>query len=232
MIVKRPADARGHAVIDWLNSWHTFSFASYFDPAHMGFGPLRVINEDRISPSGGFPTHGHRDMEILTYVLSGALEHKDSTGGGSIIRPGELQRMSAGSGIRHSEFNASDSEPVHLLQIWIEPDTNGIAPGYEQKDFDISMDETKARLVATSKSGTNALKIRQDAEVYACTLVEGETLEHKLAAERHCWIQVARGSIDLNGVQFVAGDGAAIGEETELAFIGTEPSEFLLFDLP
>ncbi len=232
MIVHRPSSERGRGQADWLDSRFSFSFAEYHDPAFMGFGPLRVINEDVIAPAGGFATHGHRDMEIITYVLSGALEHKDSTGGGSIIRPSEVQRMSAGSGIRHSEFNASDKESVHLLQIWIEPDKTGIAPGYEQKLFDPAGRDNRLQLVCAAKPREGALTIQQDAQVFAATLEAGKTIRHQLAPKRRCWLQIARGAVRLGDLALATGDGAAVTDQGEIVVEGVEAAEFLLFDLP
>ncbi len=227
--IRRSAD-RGRASLGWLDSRHTFSFADYHDPEHMGFGALRVINEDRVVPGAGFPRHGHQDMEILSYVLDGALEHKDSLGTGSIIRPGNVQRMSAGTGIQHSEFNSSKTEPVHFLQIWILPAVKGIAPGYEQKTF--ALDGTQGlRLVATGGGRDGALTVHQDVDVYAGRLAQGETLTHRLRPERLGWLQVARGSITLNGLALDAGDGAAVEGETELGVRAVDNAEVLLFDM-
>jgi redox-sensitive bicupin YhaK (pirin superfamily) len=229
MITVRASADRGRATLGWLDSRHTFSFADYHDPAHMGFGPLRVINEDRVAPGGGFPLHGHQDMEILTYVLEGALEHKDSLGSGSIIRPGDVQRMSAGTGIQHSEFNASKEEPVHLLQIWILPQRRGIAPGYEQKRF--ALDKAGLVLVASGGGRSGALTVHQDADVYAGRLAEGEAVTHSLLPRRLGWVQVARGMVTVNGLTLSAGDGAAIEGETELTLRGGANVELLLFDM-
>lgn len=231
MLQLRKAGDRGHANHGWLDSWHTFSFADYHDPAHMGFSALRVINEDRVAPGEGFPTHPHRDMEILTYVLDGALEHKDSLGTGSVIRPGEVQRMSAGTGIRHSEFNHSPSEPVHFLQIWIVPNARGVAPGYEQKRFDLSPSVNGFQLVASPDGRDGSLTIHQDARVYAARL-NGATLRHSLAPGRRGWLQVARGGVTLNGNELRAGDGIALEQETRLELNGRDSAEVLFFDLP
>ena len=228
MIQVRKAKDRGHANHGWLNSWHTFSFADYHDPRHMGFSALRVINEDRVTPSEGFPTHPHRDMEIITYVLEGALEHKDSLGTGSVIRPGEVQRMSAGTGIRHSEFNHSQSEPVHFLQIWILPDVQGAKPGYEQKRIEL---DGALRLVASPDGGDGSVTIHQDARVYAARLNGGE-ISHTLAPGRHAWLQVARGAARVNGTELHVGDGAGIEGETDLRLAADGSAEVLLFDLP
>jgi redox-sensitive bicupin YhaK (pirin superfamily) len=231
MITKRPAGERGSTRTDWLDSRHTFSFNRYYDPRFVGFGDLLVINEDTVAPAGGFGTHGHRDMEIITYVVSGALEHRDSSGGSGILRPGEVQRMSAGTGVRHSEFNHSQSEPVHFLQIWITPESEGIEPGYEQREF--AEDERRGRLrVVASRGGRDgSVTIHQDAEVYAASLGEGEELTHEPRAGRRAWVQVIKGALELNGVGLRAGDGAAVSDEPRLVLRAVEPSEILLFDL-
>ncbi len=230
MITVRGNGDRGRTQLGWLDSRHTFSFGEYYDPAHMGFGPLRVINEDRVTPGAGFPRHAHRNMEILSYVLEGALEHKDSLGTGSIIRPGDVQRMSAGTGIQHSEFNSSKRDPVHFLQIWILPEREGIAPGYEQKSF--VFDDAKGLVLVASRDGRNgALTVHQDAEVYAGRLAGGDTVKHVLRPKRLGWLQVARGSVALNGVNLRAGDGAAIEGETELVVRAGPGAEILLFDM-
>jgi redox-sensitive bicupin YhaK (pirin superfamily) len=230
MITIRKSTERGHAVHGWLDSHHTFSFADYHDPAHMGFGPLRVINEDRVAPGAGFPPHAHRDMEILSYVLEGALEHKDSLGTGSIIRPGDVQRMSAGTGIQHSEFNASKREPVHFLQIWILPEHTGTVPSYEQKAFALD-EETGLVLIASGGGRNGAITVQQDADVYAGRLAEGETVRHGFRDERLGWVQVARGRIALNGLTLSAGDGAALEREPDLTIRAEAHSEVLLFDM-
>lgn len=232
MIVPRPALARGHTHIDWLDSRHTFSFGGYFDANHMGFGPLRVINDDRIAPGGGFATHGHRDMEIITYVLSGALEHKDSLGTGSVIVPGEVQRMSAGRGIRHSEFNASQTEPVHLLQIWIEPAVEGVAPSYAQADFSSRRAPGKLTTLVTPDGADGTLAIHQDARMQVLDLAAGGRFEYHEAADRGYWVHVARGGVRLNGVTLEEGAGAAVGGEPLLRFEADVPTEVLFFDLP
>jgi quercetin 2,3-dioxygenase len=230
MITVRRNNDRGRTNRAWLDSRHTFSFDEYYDPAHMGFGPLRVINEDRVTPAAGFPPHSHRDMEILSYVLEGALEHKDSLGTGSIIRPGEVQRMSAGTGIQHSEFNPSEWHSLHFLQIWLLPERKGIAPGYEQKRF--ALDEGKGlRLVASSEGRDGALTVHQDVEVYAGRLWEGQRVKHELRAERLGWLQVALGSIELNGLTLSAGDGVAFQDETEITLRAGATTELLLFDM-
>ena len=232
MITIRKAKERGHADHGWLDTYHTFSFADYWDPRHMGWGPLRVINEDRVAPGTGFPTHGHRDMEIITYVLEGALEHRDSLGTGSVIRPGEVQRMSAGTGVRHSEYNASKTEPVHLLQIWIQPARPGIAPGYEQKTFGDAERRGRLRLIAAADGRDGAVTIHQDAAVYATTLARGQRVEHTLEPRRLAWLQIARGAPLVNGERLEQGDGAAIENERRLEIEAPEPAEALHFDLP
>ncbi|MSO85828.1 MAG: pirin family protein [Rhodospirillales bacterium] len=231
MIAIRPSNERGAFDHGWLVTSHTFSFSEYQDPAHMGFRALRVINEDIVRPGKGFGTHGHRDMEIVTYVLSDALEHKDSLGNGSIISPGEVQRMSAGTGIRHSEFNASADADVHLLQIWIVPEREGIAPGYEQKTFPIAAETDRLLLVASRSGAAGSVTIHQDANLYAATLSPGGRVAAVLAPGRHAWVQVARGALKLNGAALAAGDGAQISDETAIDIRGPSGGEFLLFDL-
>jgi redox-sensitive bicupin YhaK (pirin superfamily) len=231
MITPRKSGERGHANYGWLDTYHTFSFNTYYDPAHMNFRDLRVINEDRVQPGRGFGTHPHEDMEILTYVLAGALEHKDSMGTGSIIRPGDVQRMSAGTGIAHSEFNPSRSEPVHLLQIWIFPEQLGLRPSYEQKTFLQAAKRGQLRLLASPDAREGSLNIHQDVDLYASVLGEGERVTHTLSQGRHAWLQVARGAVSLNGQAVGPGDGAAVSKEQSLAIRADEPSEFLLFDL-
>ena len=228
----RRANDRGYADHGWLRSFHTFSFAGYYDEAHMGFGPLRVINEDRVAAGQGFGKHSHRDMEILSYVLDGALEHKDSIGTGSVIRPGDVQRMSAGTGVAHSEFNASKTDPVHFLQIWIVPDRAGHAPGYEQKAFSTEERQGKLRLVASPDGRDGSLTIHQDATLRAGLLAAGETATYALPAGRSAYVHVARGTVTLNGERLGAGDAAAIEESGELMLTGVDASEVLLFDLP
>jgi quercetin 2,3-dioxygenase len=232
MIALRPAKERGHADHGWLDTWHTFSFADYHDPRFMGFRALRVINEDFVAPGRGFPTHGHRDMEIITYVLEGALEHRDSLGTGSVIRPGEVQRMSAGTGVRHSEANPSPAEPLHLLQIWIEPARPGIAPGYEQKAFTDADKRGRLRLVASPDGAEGSVTIHQDARVYASVLGPGQSVVHSLAPGRYAWLHVARGGLTLNGQRLAQGDGAAVASEPTLTLVGDTEAEALLFDLP
>jgi redox-sensitive bicupin YhaK (pirin superfamily) len=227
----RPSDARGHANLGWLDSWHSFSFGQYFDPKHMGFGPLRVINEDRVNPGSGFDTHGHKDMEIISYVLDGALEHKDSLGSGSVIHPGEVQLMTAVSGIRHSEYNPSKTDPVHFLQIWITPETEGLAPGYQQKHFAPEESEGRLRLVASRDGRSASLTIHRDVDFYMARFDGEQSLRHQLAPGRIAWLQVARGALRLNGEALAAGDGVAIEDETSLVLSHGEDAEVLLFDM-
>jgi quercetin 2,3-dioxygenase len=231
MIRFRDRMARGQSRTGWLDSRHTFSFASYHDPAEVGFRALRVINEDRVIPGAGFPPHGHRDMEILTYVLDGALEHKDSLGNGTVIRPGELQRMSAGSGIVHSEFNPSASEPVHFLQIWIIPDRVGLAPGYEQKAFPAEERRGRLRLVAAPDGQEGAITLHQDARLYLASLAAGERLAHAAREQRGLWLQLARGIVALDGTEMREGDGAAITGQSGIEIEAETDAELLLFDL-
>ena len=207
MIAIRHAEDRGLANLGWLNSRHSFSFGQYYDPNFMGFGPLRVINEDRVQPGQGFDTHGHQDMEIISYVLDGALEHKDSLGNGSVIRPGDVQRMTAGTGVRHSEFNASDSDPVHFLQIWILPEQDGLKPGYEQQTFSDQERRGRLRLVGSRDGRDGSVTIHQDVDLYATVLADGQRVGHELAGGRRAWVQVARGSVKLNERQLYPGDG-------------------------
>jgi quercetin 2,3-dioxygenase len=232
MVIVRRSEDRGHARLGWLDGRHSFSFADYYDPRHMGFRSLRVINEDRIAPGGGFPTHPHRDMEIVTYMIDGALEHRDTMDNHEVIRAGETQRMSAGTGVRHSEFNADPTRPAHLLQIWILPEQRGGAPGYEQKAF--STEDKRGRLlpVATRDGSDGALTIAQDAAIYATVLAAGESVSHGLATGRGAWVQVVHGDLTVNGVALSAGDGAAVEDETLVALTGSgEEAEALLFDL-
>jgi len=231
MIVVRHGEERGRARFDWLDSRHSFSFGHYHDPAHMGFRSLRVINEDRVVPGGGFATHGHADMEIISYVLAGALEHKDSLGTGAVIRPGEVQRMTAGTGITHSEFNPSKSEPVHFLQIWILPERRGLPPGYEQRAYPAAERQGRLRLVAARDGRAGSVTVHQDASLYAALLARDQQVEHRFADGRYGWIQVARGAVEANGVRLSAGDGAAIGEQPAVSIRGMEDAEILLFDL-
>ena len=233
MITIRPAQDRGTANFGWLDSRHTFSFGNYYEPNQMGFANLRVINEDKVTPGQGFATHGHRDMEIISYVLEGALEHKDSIGTGSVIRPGDVQRMSAGTGIRHSEFNASQTKPVHFLQIWIMPEQEGIEPSYEQKEFSDAEKRGRLRLVGSRDGRDGSITIHQDVDLYTTLLQAGEEVSHSLAAGRVAWLQVARGAVQLNGQRLTAGDGAAISQESLITLQGTanDDAEALLFDL-
>lgn len=231
MITIHKAAERGHTDAGWLDSRHSFSFGHYFDPARMGFGPLRVINDDRVAGGGGFPTHPHADMEIVSYVLEGALQHRDSLGTGSVIRPGDVQRMSAGTGIRHSEFNASATEPVRFLQIWILPEAKGFAPSYEQTTFGDEGLGNRLRLVAARDGRDGALTLHRDVDLYAARLTDGVTVEHAFAAGRLGWLQVARGSVVLNGIELGEGDGAAIERQTTIAVAARGEAEVLLFDM-
>jgi hypothetical protein len=231
MITIRTANERGGADHGWLNTKHTFSFSDYYDPRHMGFRSLRVINEDRVEPGRGFGTHGHRDMEILSYVVSGGLGHRDSMGKSEVIRPHEWQRMTAGTGVRHSEMNASKTEPVHFLQIWIMPEAEGIRPGYEQKLFAPEEKSGRLRLVASRDGREGSLKIHQDVSVYNTLLKGGETVEHWLELGRHAWLQVVKGAVELNGNKLSAGDGASVSEESALTISAVDDSEVILFDL-
>jgi hypothetical protein len=233
MITLRPSAERGYANHGWLDTYHTFSFDTYHDPAHMGFRSLRVINEDWVAGGKGFPPHGHRDMEIVTYVLDGALQHQDSMGNGSVIRPGEVQRMSAGTGVTHSEYNPSPTEPLHLLQIWIKPEARNLEPSYEQKKFAAEGRRGRLQLVASREARDGSVRIHQDAALYAAALAPKETVRHKLEDGRHAWLQVASGAVTLNGVALKAGDGAAASDESalEIAGAGDGSSEILLFDL-
>ena len=231
MIQIRKADERGFADHGWLKARHTFSFAGYHDPNFMGFRSLRVMNEDRIEPGMGFGTHPHRDMEIVTYVLEGALEHKDSMGNGEVLRPGEFQRMSAGTGITHSEFNPSNTEPTHLYQIWLLPDRKGIEPSYEQKRFDDGGMTNSLRLVASPDAEHGSLAIGQDARIFLGKLDKDVTVQHELTLGRHVWLQVLRGAVHLNGQSLKTSDGAAISEEEALKIEASESAEIMLFDL-
>jgi redox-sensitive bicupin YhaK (pirin superfamily) len=230
MITIRPAAERGKANFGWLDSRHTFSFGHYHDDAHMGFGPLRVINEDRVTQGAGFDTHGHRDMEILSYVLEGELAHKDSIGTGSVIRPGDVQRMSAGTGIQHSEFNPSPKSPVHFLQIWILPERNGLKPGYQQNAFPLD-DKGRLHLVASHDGRDGSLTLNQDVDLRAGRLSKGDVIEARLRNGRLGWLQVARGAVTLNGVALATGDGAAIEKESDLVIRAESDAEILLFDM-
>jgi quercetin 2,3-dioxygenase len=231
MIVKRPAAERGHFDHGWLDTSHTFSFADYHDPTHMGFRSLRVLNEDRVAPGKGFGTHSHRDMEIITYVLEGALAHADSMGNRSTIVPGDVQRMSAGTGVTHSEFNGQRDRPVHFLQIWLVPDRRGLTPGYEQKAIPETEERGVLRLVASRDGREGSVTLHQDADLYASRLLPGERVKHALAEGRHAWLQVVSGRVELNSTALGAGDGAAVSQETGLEVVALEPSHFLLFDL-
>lgn len=231
MMTIRHGSERGHAQHGWLDSHHTFSFADYYDPAHMGFRALRVINEDRVDPGEGFPPHPHRDMEIVSYVLEGALEHKDSMGTGSVIRPGDVQRMSAGTGVRHSEYNASKTELVHFLQIWIIPDARGIRPSYEQKRFPPEEKQGRLRVVASPDGRDGSVTLNADATLYAGLFGAGERADLALADGRHAWVHVARGKVRVNGRDLAAGDGAAISDERAVRVEGIDAGEVLVFDL-
>jgi redox-sensitive bicupin YhaK (pirin superfamily) len=232
MIKIRRAAERGHADHGWLDSHHTFSFAGYHDPAHMGFRNLRVINDDRVAPGRGFGTHGHRDMEIVSYVLEGALEHRDSMKNGSVIRRGDVQRMSAGRGVMHSEINASRTEPVHFLQIWILPAKAGIDPGYEQKHFSDADKRGRLRLVASPEGRDGSVTVHTDALLYAGLFTEGESATHPLALGRHAWIHVAEGRARVNDIELSAGDAIALSDEPDVEIVGLASAEVLVFDLP
>ena len=231
MITLRPGKERGHFDHGWLDTYHTFSFSQYHDPAHMGFRSLRVINEDRVEGGAGFPPHSHRDMEIITYVLAGGLAHKDSMGNASVIRPGNVQRMSAGTGVTHSEYNGSDKEPVHLLQIWILPESRNLPPSYEEKVFSADDKRGRLRLIASRDAREGSVLIHQNASVYASLLEPGQTVRHALAAGRGAWVHLVSGAATVNGKLLATGDGASIDRETELEIVATAPTELLLFDL-
>ena len=231
MMTIRKSEERGHANHGWLDSYFSFSFAEYHDPQHMGFRSLRVINDDRIAPGGGFGMHPHRDMEIISYVLEGAVEHKDSMGNGSVIRPGDVQRMSAGTGVRHSEFNPSKTEGVHFLQIWIEPDVTGIAPSYEEKHFDAASKRGKLRLVASADAREGSVKLHQDASVYAALVDGNEKVTHTLAGGRRAYVHVARGSVSVNGQALAAGDALKVSDLSAITLEHGDKAEVLLFDL-
>lgn len=231
MMTIRRSSERGGGDHGWLNTRHTFSFNDYWDDKWMGFRSLRVINEDRVAPNGGFPTHPHRDMEIITYVLSGKLEHQDSLGTGSVILPGDGQRMTAGCGIRHSEYNPSSTDSAHLLQIWILPEKPGLEPSYEQKSFPEAEKRGKLRLIASSDGADGSVKIHQDAKLFVTLLAPGDEVTHALGGKRHAWLQVAKGEIELNGQKLQQGDGVAVSEEEKLTIKGTKDAEVLLFDL-
>ena len=231
MIEVRKSASRGHAQHGWLDSWHSFSFADYYDPARMGYGALRVINEDRVAPGTGFPMHGHQDMEIVTWMLSGALEHKDSLGSGGIIRPGEVQRMSAGTGIRHSEFNASAQEEAHLLQIWLLPREKSLPPGYEQKHIAAEEMQGRFRVVASPDGREGSVTVHQDTAIYAARLDSVDTADLALTPGRRAWLQVARGAVELKGYPMQQGDAALLQHETQVQIRALESTEVLLFDL-
>ena len=234
MINVRPASERGQGQYGWLDTRHTFSFNNYHDPRHMSFRVLRVMNEDWIAPGQGFGTHGHRDMEIVTYVLEGALAHKDSLGNGSVLRPGEFQRMTAGTGIEHSEYNPSDSEPVHLYQIWLFPERRGLTPSYEQRAFHPGRAawEQGLRVVASHDGRGGSLSINQNADVLLTTLGAGDRVTHALAPGRHAWVQTLRGGVTLDTVDLAAGDGAAVSDQSQVTLVALRPSEVMVFDLP
>ncbi|WP_434053408.1 MAG: pirin family protein [Roseibium sp.] len=227
----RPSDARGDADFGWLKSKHTFSFGSYFDPNHIGFGALRVINEDRVAPSGGFPTHPHQNMEIVSYVVSGGLEHKDSLGTGSVIRPGDLQRMSAGTGVRHSEYNHSNTDPVHFLQIWIVPEADGLAPSYEQKAFPEGERQDTLRLIGSRDGREGSVVIHQDVDLYASLLSADKSVAFEIEPGRKVWLQIVKGKISVNGQALTAGDGFGLLDAGAINLAAQENAEFLLFDL-
>jgi len=231
MITVRRSHERGHFDHGWLNTYHTFSFDQYYDARYMGFRNLRVINEDFVAPGRGFPKHGHRDMEIITYILEGALKHEDSMGNGSVIRPGDVQRMTAGTGVRHSEQNASDQERVHLLQIWILPNTVGLDPGYEQKAFSADERRGQLRLIASEDGREGSVRVHQDVSLLASILPAGQEIEHTTDPRRYAWIQVARGSVEVNGEKADQGDGVVVVGESNLAIRAPEDAEVLLFDL-
>jgi redox-sensitive bicupin YhaK (pirin superfamily) len=231
MYAVRQSSERGVANFGWLDSRHTFSFGHYHDPEHMGFEPLRVINEDRVKPGRGFDTHGHRDMEIISYVISGALLHEDSMGNGSVIRPGDVQRMSAGTGVRHSEYNASGAEDVHFLQIWIQPEQQGLTPGYEQKMFDAADKRNRLRLVGSRTGRDGSVSIHQDVDLYASLLAPGVSLAHRFDAGRKGWLQVVQGAVEANGLALEAGDGLSVQCTEELHLIATSAADVLLFDM-
>jgi quercetin 2,3-dioxygenase len=230
MITMRRAEDRGHVDYGWLDSRHTFSFGDYYDPAHRGFRALRVINDDTVAPGGGFPTHGHRDMEIVTYVLEGAIAHRDNLGNEAILRPGEIQRMSAGKGVLHSEFNASGQEPLHLLQIWIQTRNLGMEPSYEQKP--VRLEPSRFTPIVTPDGDGGSVRIHQDAVVAAAHLIGGDTAEYRLAPGRGAWVHVARGKAVVNGIEMKAGDGAALVDEPAVTASAEDEAEILLFDLP
>ena len=232
MTTLRPSNARGHANHGWLDSYHTFSFANYYDPTHMGVSNLRVINDDTVMPGQGFGTHGHQDMEIVSYVLDGALEHKDSMGNGSLIRPGDIQRMSAGTGVRHSEYNPSPTEPVHFLQIWLVPNRAGVQPGYDQKHFPLAERRGRLVLLVSPDGRDGSLSAHQDSLLYGTLLEAGEAVEHPLAPGRRAYVHVARGQVAVNGTPLGSGDGATLEGVGQVHLEGLGRAEVLLFDLP
>lgn len=231
MIQIRRAAERGHANHGWLNSHHTFSFARYHDPKYMGFKTLRVLNDDTVQPGQGFGTHSHQDMEIISYVVDGAMEHKDSMGTGSVLQPGDVQRMSAGRGVTHSEFNHSPTEPLRFLQIWVLPESEGIDPSYEERHFAETEKRSRLRLIVSPDGEEGSLRIHQDVRVYASILAKSESVEHEISSGRHAWVQVVQGSLSLNGDELHEGDGAAVSDLAQLSFEGVEEAEFLIFDL-
>ena len=228
----RKSKERGHANHGWLDSYHSFSFANYYDPKHMGFSVLRVINEDIVEGGQGFGMHSHRDMEIVTYMLGGAIQHKDSMGNGSVIRAGDVQRMTAGTGVRHSEFNASNEEPAHLLQIWLLPETNGIEPGYEEKHFDAASKANQWRLIASRNAREGSLLIHQDVDLFATVLAAGKKLEYTTRPGRSLYFQIARGSVQVNGTQLETGDAVAMDDVSNVEIVSQTDAEIVLFDLP
>jgi redox-sensitive bicupin YhaK (pirin superfamily) len=231
MLTIRKAGERGHADHGWLDSHHTFSFADYYDPKHMGFGPLRVINDDTVAGGGGFPPHGYRDMEIISYVIEGALAHKDSMGNGSVIKPGDVQRMSAGPGVRHSEYNASKTDPVHFLQIWIQPSAAGLPAGYEQKFFSEDDKRGVLRLVVSPDGADGSVRVQQDVRIYASVLAPEQAVQHTIASGRKGWLHVVTGAVNVNGRALTAGDGLAIESEEALSVTSASKGEVLLFDM-
>ncbi|MEM6732554.1 MAG: pirin family protein [Myxococcota bacterium] len=231
MVEIRRSNERGKANFGWLDSRHTFSFGNYYDPKHMGFRALRVINEDKVVPGAGFGAHPHKDMEIVTYVLDGAIAHKDSTGGQSVLRRGEVQRMTAGTGVVHSEFNDSSEEPLHFLQIWIQPDRGGLEPGYEQKGFDDQEKRGALRVLVSPDGENGSLRIHQDARLFGTLLAEGDELEHELSTDRHYWVHVATGEVEANGEALKAGDAIALSNESRLTLRGVADADVLVFDL-
>ncbi|CAJ1404348.1 unnamed protein product [Effrenium voratum] len=227
----RPSETRGEADFGWLKSKHSFSFGSYFDPNHIGFGALRVINEDRVAPSAGFPTHPHQNMEIISYIVSGGLEHKDSLGTGSVIRPGELQRMSAGSGVRHSEYNHSDTDPVHFLQIWIVPEADGLKPSYEQKAFPDAERRDTLKLIGSRNGREGSVVIHQDVDLWASLLSAEKSVSFDIKPDRKVWLQIVKGKLSVDGLSLAAGDGLGLLDAGKIDLVAQENCEFLLFDL-